>query len=491
MRIRLTCGVGSAAAAVLVGAGGQVATAQVSPQTTRVVDQALRELEQQYRLAIPQDQPIEQRLFLDAGGSFRAAYFSVDDERSRSRGLRQFDTRVYVRAELDGAHRFYGRLKFEYDDFNSGQSFDGKGDDWNDPFLDRLWYEFDYRGLIQAQTGERTDYNFNIHGGKDYYNWGSGLVLSNVLYGGTVEVEWHDLALIGLGGITSPMETVDFDSSRPNFDDHTDRIFGGGMFEYRGMTDHRPYLFFMAMVDANDPEQFNIGGVAPTIYPYDAYYIGAGSRGGLGPALRYRTEFVFQFGTSHSNSFDPVGGTALPQTEEDIEAFAGILGFTYLLRDDADTRFDFELLAGSGDDDRFTSNTTFGGNQSGTKDTAFNSIGYVNTGLALAPRISNLLSLHVGASTSPFSRTGGFFKGMRVGVDGFLFTKIDDQAPISLATIPGEGFIGGEIDLFMDWRIMSDLLFSVRYGAFFPGDAMPAGQDDIRQFFYVGMTYAF
>ena len=47
-----------------------------------------------------------------------------------SASMRQYDTRLYLRAELDGAHRFYGRLRFEYNDWNSGRSFDGRGDEF-------------------------------------------------------------------------------------------------------------------------------------------------------------------------------------------------------------------------------------------------------------------------------------------------------------------------------------------------------------------------
>jgi hypothetical protein len=43
----------------------------------------------------------------------------------------------------------------------------------------------------------------------------------------------------------------------------------------------------------------------------------------------------------------------------------------------------------------------------------------------------------------------------------------------------------------MSWRILSDLSLDLRYGVFLPGDAMPDTEDDVRQFIYTGVTYAF
>ncbi len=480
----------------LVGLAGGLgasdeASAQADPSQVQALERQLQQLERQYRLSVPEGQPIDERALFDAGASLRAAFFSIDDETSDAHIMRQFDARVYARLEIDGAHRFYGRIKAQYDDWNSGDSFDGDGDDWNDPFLDRLWYEFDLRGLMRAQTGERTDYNVNLKVGKEYFLWGSGLVLSQNLYGGTLDLEFGSIGLVGLVGVTSPLETIDFDASRPAFDDDTERLLAGGMFEWRGDPGHRPYAFFMAQIDENDQGFANLGGAFPTLFQYDSYYAGVGSRGSLGAAWRYRVEFVYEFGEGYSTSLDPVGGGAIPQMKEDISAMAGLVGLTYLFRDKGDSRFDFELSAGSGDDDRLSSSDTFGGNAPNTTDRAFNSLGYVNTGLALAPDVTNLLTVRAGLSTNPFRSSGYFFENMRVGVDGYLFTKIDEDAPISATTNAGDRFVGGEIDVFLSWRMLSDLMFEVRYGVFLPGEAMPDGQDDPRQFFYAGVTYAF
>ena len=52
-------------------------------------------------------------------------------------------------------------------------------------------------------------------------------------------------------------------------------------------------------------------------------------------------------------------------------------------------------------------------------------------------------------------------------------------------------WIGWEMDWKLDWRIMTDVNFNLRYGVFFPGDAMPVGLDDARHFVYGGISYSF
>lgn len=475
--------------AALAGAAAS-AGALAQPEAVQRLERQLREFDATYRVSIPSDQPIAERVFVDAGGSFRFGFYSIDDALSNGHVLRQYDGRVYARVELDGAHRFFGRLRFQWDDWNDGDSFDGEGDDLNDPVVERLFYQFDLRGLERARTGVAPDYNFNIKGGKQFVFWNSGLVLSAVMWAGVADVEIGKLAITGIGGITSSQDTIDFDGSRPDFDDHTDRIFAGGQIEWRG-PEHQPFGYFLTQIDDNKRNFATIGGLFPTQFGYDSQYLGFGSKGPITPNWNYRVEFVKEFGRTFSNSFDPVGGGPVAQTRDDIDAYAGIFGATYLFRDSGDTRFDLEVIGGSGDDDRLDSSDTFGGNAPGTKDRSFNALGFANTGLALVPQPANLLSLRLGLSSAPWGGKPGIFQELRLGIEGLIFNKIDDNAPISTVTLPGKRFVGGEIDLSADWRITSDVTLQAKYGVFFAGDAMPSAIDEPRQFLYLGATYAF
>ena len=404
MRIAMNVGMlRSIVAAFLFVGFASSAFGQNSDQVRRM-ERQLRELDLTYRLKTPSDQPIDERLLLDYGAIARVSLYSIDDAFSESRVLRQYDGRAYVRAELDGAHRFYARLRFQYDDWNSGDSFDGRGDEFTDPIGEQYWYQFDYRGLKMSSDGSRPDWNFNVKVGRQFIDWGSGMMLSNLMYAMLADVEVADIGLTGLAAYATDHDTIDFDGSRPDFDTENDRAFFGGKLEYRGLPNHRPYAFGIIEEDHNnDVVTFSsIAGLYPTQFRYDASYVGVGSTGSIGSSMLYKAELVHQFGEGMSSSFDPVTLGALTQTMEDIDAWAVIAGLTYLFQDVHDTRLELEMAAGSGDDDRLDSSDTFGGNATGTDDQSFNGWGYVNTGLALAPDISNLVSMRLTGSSTPF-----------------------------------------------------------------------------------------
>jgi hypothetical protein len=178
--------------------------------------------------------------------------------------------------------------------------------------------------------------------------------------------------------------------------------------------------------------------------------------------------------------------------ENQISAVAGVVGLTWLARDAGDTRLDFQALAGSGSSERLESGTTFAGIAPGATDHSFNSLGYINTGLALAPEPANLFCPSLGLSSNLLP-SSDFLSEFRVGVNGYLFTRIQNDAPISIQTrLNGSNLIGGEIDAIFDWRISSDVNLNVRYGIFMPNTSVFfPGEGGARDFVYAGVTYAF
>jgi hypothetical protein len=295
------------------------------------------------------------------------------------------------------------------------------------------------------------------------------------------------LELEAVGGVTQK-RTVDFDSSRPQFDDDTRRGFVGAMLSTR-VGAHRPYVYALVQRDYNDDDILRTGAVT-TRFNYDSNYFGAGSRGALGDRISYGAELVFETGSGLSNSFTtgPTGLVQVPQTEEDISAYAGDLQLDYLLPDQRKTRLSSEFIFATGDPDRQQTSNTFGGNRSGTKDHAFNAFGLLNTGLAFAPSVSNLLALRVGASAFPVPARR-WADRLQVGCDVFLFAKFQQDAPIDEST-SDKRYLGWEPDLFLNWQVTEDVSLAVRYGVFFPGAAI-TGDDSPRQAIFMGVTYAF
>jgi hypothetical protein len=116
----------------------------------------------------------------------------------------------------------------------------------------------------------------------------------------------------------------------------------------------------------------------------------------------------------------------------------------------------------------------------------------VNTGLALAPEPANLFCPSLGASSNLLP-TSDLFSELRLGVTGYLFTRLQADAPISVQTrLTGSNLVGGEVDATLDWRISSDVNLNLRYGLFMPNSSVFfQGEGKARDFMYAGVTYAF
>ncbi|MEM1423865.1 MAG: alginate export family protein [Planctomycetota bacterium] len=451
----------------------------------RRIERAVRTAEgPDSRLQIDPSLAFGERSVIDVGGFTSLTGVWLDDSSGNSRRLFQPELTLYGRAIVDGAHTFFARARAQYRSYSEDDSFDGRGDRWEEPVIDRYWYEFDLASAIAARSGVRKDWNVNVRVGRQFVDWGAGLALSEQLFAVKPTFTYKGLSLEGLAGITPPDEAItDFDASRDDFDEETERSFFGGTLRYTFPSAHQIYAYVLHMGDQNSGDRPRANIVPePVEFEYDATYLGIGSSGTIGPDLRYVGEFVYQFGESTS---DPL---RTAQTEEDISAWAARGQLQWFLRDDWLTRFEFEVLLASGDDDRLTTTDTVGGNLSGTDDNAFNSLGFVNTGLAFAPALSNIALVRAGAATFPFRELDGFER-FQVGADVLLHHKLDADAPIEEPTTD-DAYLGIETDFFVNWRVTSDLSLVARYGVFFPGDAI-ASETEARHFVFLGATLNF
>lgn len=470
--------------ALIFCAGGLLTAAANGQESQRTLNNIMRtvEGEQTFTPRVDTGLTLWERAQFEYGGSLGYSYLSLNQAGGNSVALLQPNLTIYGRVNLDGAQTVFARADFNYQHFSPGDSFDGRGNTWSQPVFDRYWYEFDLRRAMDVYHQESIQWDLNVRAGRQFVEWASGLALSEAVDGGKATLEFDARnRLDGLVGIT-PEHTADFDSSRQNYDTYTKRVYYGALFAHTFEKGDEAYAYALGMGDHTSEGNSTVGGLTNVSFEREGWYLGAGAKGAIGEHWLYNTEAVYL--TGHSSS-DPLLG---PQQSERLFAWAGRLQFTYAVADESDTRYQAEVLVASGDPDRRSSTNTVGGNEPGTDDKGFVALGYAFTGVAFAPAFSNLVTLRVGGATFP-ARSSATFGEMQVGADWITSFKYSRTGAIDEPT-NAESYLGTEFDVYVNWRVSSDLSLTTRYGIFFPGAAIPE-PDNCRNFIYVGVTLAF
>ena len=457
-------------------------------------ERQLEQIQRDTRLRVDQRIPAEQRTLFDYGGYLSLQYLSLDDQNGDNHGLRQYDIVGYAHLNLDGVHEFYGSLRGTYRDFNPGDPFttsDGvggagtEGSGWRGD-LDRAYYRFDLQRYKAAYSGQKIDYNVTFTGGRQLVYWANGLTLSQVLDAALLDVDLGAVQLQFLAGLT-PAPHRRLRLLPPALRrQHVPRLLrrpGAA----RGVGTHKPYAYALFQQDYNHDYTSTLG-IITTKFEYYSYYLGVGSTGTIGDRLLYGVEATYEGGSTLSNSFDTTNLFPAAQTEDQVSAWAADARLDYLFNDRRHSPLSAEAILASGDPDRISSSNTLGGNRPGTTDHAFNAFGLLNTGLAFSPSVSNLMAFRVGASTFPVIDSRRFSR-LQVGADFFVFNKMREAGGIDERTETGR-YLGVEPDLYLNWQVTSDVTLVLRYGVFFPNDDVILN-DDTRQFFYGGLTFAF
>ncbi|MBN2375485.1 MAG: alginate export family protein [Sedimentisphaerales bacterium] len=449
--------------------------------------QAARILEEPFRLKMDEEVPLDKRVVFDWGGWFRSSVWDIRDYVDRDldgsgdgrRTLRRQQLRLWGQLNLDNVHRIYTRGRLDYLDWNSGSSFDGNDSDLYGPKLDRLWYDFNLQRALMAQGEKPGEYDFSVRLGRQYVEWGTGLALSTPLDALLVEGSWRDWSATGLLGM-SVGDAYNIDQSFPGNSKESRRYWGVKL-NYEGWRDHEPFAYFFAQEDQDDGSVRN-----GQSFGYNSNYTGLGSRGRFfHKDLQYSCEFAVETGENYAR--DGIG------RRQNIMAWGFDTELRYLIPDERESQVSIEYLLTSGDPDRGVSpSDTVGGNLWHTNDSSFVGWGYRNTGLALAPRLSNLGMVRLGYSTFPAKHIK-FFEKLLAGTDFFVYHKQRSDAVISddLSTQDSK-CVGAEIDFYMNWRLASDVAWTVRYGVFIPGSAFSRDNSRTdRQHFFTGVTLNF
>ena len=456
------------ATALLLAAGvTSVAFAQdrSAPREADPFLQQQRALDRRIDALLAEEDIPARDVFFDYGGWYSAHLLVFDDGVDDDRTLRRHDLRLWSRLTLEGgAHQFFLRVRGSYIDFNTGDAYDGNDDDWEGPNLDRGYYRLDLASALGDPVDRRPPArNLVLQAGRDLVQLGTGLTLSEPLDHVSLTLSNPRWRLLGLAGQTIG-SSADFDQARTA--DRTNRALFAAELRYQGLDRHEPFAYVLAQRD----HQRELRPAFMQAYDYDSLYVGVGARGELLPRLSYRTEWVYETGTSHAERSC--------WRDTPIRAWAASAELEYFWPGPRRARASLGYVFGSGDADRTLSPTDSGGApgdgcllSADRTDSSFVGMGYRNTGLALAPRYSNLHVWRAGASAYPWAAHRRW-RDLQLGTDWFLFHKHQRAGAISDPTADlGSGYVGWEMDYYANWAVTSDLVWTLRTGLFFPGDA--------------------
>jgi hypothetical protein len=417
----------------------------------------------------------QKRLVIDYGGwsEFRRDnYINSDNDwylKDPVDNRLTLDVRVWLKAilrpPLDSAcknvHYLYVRLKELFvSSFHNDEKFRNK--------QDTQLVEYAYAVLDLSPVW--------VQVGRHYVSVGKGLAYSDVNDAVQVFLNLENWRIKGLISKTVPKED-NIDTTVPGWNDGCDRYFYGAEAAYSGVEGHTFYSFFVSERDRTKADQPD----GLQIYRYNAEYLGLGAYGNIIKYFYYLAEVVRETGTSYTYPDSSKAG---------VDAWAGIFELAYGPEVYSHPRLSCRFAFGTGDKDRLSVTDTVNGNISGI-DRNFLYFGYIDTGYALAPRLSNLCFLKWTGEFQPFE---GYrpLKNFTFKASHYLYYKNRSGGGIyDYDATEDKSYVGNEIDVEMAWQVLSDLNVTFQYGNFFPGAAYAPPADDCESYFSVSVAMSF
>ena len=448
-----------------------------------------QKLEKEAARALEARKSLSQRFLWDWGGSERFMFLTYDDidnagQSDKRRTERTNNFNLWGILNLGDIHSFYVRFSGEQIDWNQGDEYRSTENQfkWNlEEGFDQGTYTLSIEKALKEYFNYEIPVQIQLTAGRFSSSLGSQLAYSEKGNGVQLDGQskWIDLKLFAFRNLIDE-ENIDF--TTPGFRS-SKRYFYGAEVKYNGLEKHRPYLFALIQEDHSgenieDPDQD---------YEYDSRYYGVGSGGQLIKNLYYTVEGILETGRSFPEASAARGFS--PDNEQ-IEAWAFDATLTYQYDIITQPSFSAEYAFGTGDADRSGRVTaaTGGGNEEGSRDRNFLTFGYIDTGLSLAARISNLRMARFGFSFTPSEYMGN--KNLNVGVNYFLFRKDEKEGAISDSRADRQiRNIGKELDVNITWKIFSDLSAAVNYGRFYPGNAY--SDKDAKDYVMFTMSFQF
>jgi hypothetical protein len=463
------------AAALTLFGGAHRLDAQTQQRTGQSLLQQQRTIDEKLDQQRKELAPLDTFSDWQWGGWLEYYIFHFQDGVQSQRVFQRPGLVLWTRLNLDGgAHQIFARMRLTFEYYNPGDEY-VRQQDWVGPNLDRGWYQIDV-GRALRLTEPADPFQLRVRTGRQEVQLGTGYTLDMPLDAVTIDTQVYDFRVIGLIGKTIA-SYPNIDRSLPVYD-HSNRHFLGVQIQYEGLQNHRPFVYALWNNDRTDERPKN----PYQNYSYDTRYFGVGSRGSLAHNLNYWTEWVFEAGRSY--------GDGQIREQDKVHAWGWDVGIEYLWDRPMHPFVVGEYMFASGDSGRlFSPTNAAGGNRGDSRDTSFVGFGYRDTGIAAAPTRSNIHIWRAGGGLKPLEQVE-FCRELEVGTDWFLYHKHHRRGAISDPTAQQfSGYVGWEMDYYINWRFASDLSWTIRWGAFFPGDAF---QDrSMRNFLFTGVTWSF
>ncbi|MBF0532048.1 MAG: alginate export family protein [Candidatus Omnitrophica bacterium] len=294
------------------------------------------------------------------------------------------DTRLWWRAVYkpkanpnENNHVIYLRFKDLYIQRQGaapGEKFDNDG-----PHVDYAYTLLDFAPV-------------KIEVGRKYFFIGKGIAYGDVNDGAQIN---YTRPGVNLGIFTSQTRPhqANIDQSVPGYAKASNRRFYGAGLGYAPSDKHAFYAYALGQRDftGEQPDDFI------HVYKYQSEYYGIGAKGDLFPKWTYWTELIRE-----------TGETRIYTTDQRCRVDAWALDAEIDFRPQTLNRpnLSWEYAYGSGDSDRVSVTDTYNGNRSG-RDNNFLYFGYLPTGIAVSPRLSNLHMLRAGLEWQPFFSPAG------------------------------------------------------------------------------------
>ncbi|HUX15592.1 MAG TPA: hypothetical protein VMW52_03915, partial [Phycisphaerae bacterium] len=132
--------------------------------------------------------PAKQPALVEWGGMYIPSYTYFNDTNNEEASLTVQDLRLWTQITLDDVHRIFARGRLAYTDWSDGDAGAYRQHDLEGMNLEIGYYELNVARAAEKYWGAKWPFQMTARGGRQYIEFGRGLVLDQVLDAGLFTV---------------------------------------------------------------------------------------------------------------------------------------------------------------------------------------------------------------------------------------------------------------------------------------------------------------